>query len=114
VRTALFWLGWFTGVAYLIIGVLGGWWPGHWDDAAALDQILWIVFLVGGGIFLLAGLRIIDRSRWPGAVLVSVGAVAGALVIFWTGVALIVAVALVVLSVLYARRPPPPAAPVGG
>ena len=106
-RKTLFVLGRLTGVAYLIVGLLGGWWPGHWDDAAAIDQILWIVFLVGGGIALLGGLRIIDRSRWPGAILVSVGAVAGALAIFWTGIVLLVAGALVVLSVLYARKAQP-------
>ena len=35
----LFWLGLFVGVAYLIVGVAGAIWPGHWDDAAASDQI---------------------------------------------------------------------------
>ena len=113
-RKTLFVLGWITGVAYVVIGVLGGWWPKHWgDDAAASDQIVWIVLLAGGGLLLLAGLRVIDRSRWPGALLVSVGAVTGALAIFWTGVVLLVAVALVVLSVLYARRGPAPSAAVG-
>ena len=34
-------LGMFTGVAYLIVGVAGAIWPGHWDDAAASDQIVW-------------------------------------------------------------------------
>lgn len=112
VRSALFWLGGLTGVAYVLAGVLGGWWPGHWDDAAAGDQIIWIVLLVGGGVALLAGLRLIERSpRW-GAILVSVGAVAGALVLFWTVIVVVVAVALAVLSVVYGRRlaEPPPSA----
>ena len=104
VRTTLFWLGTITGVAYLVIGALGAWWPGHWDDAAAIDQVLWGALLVGGGMALLTGLRIIDRSpRW-GAILVAVGAVAGALVIFWTVIVIIVAVTLAVLAVIYARR----------
>jgi hypothetical protein len=65
VRSALFWLGTITGIAYLLIGALGAWWPGHWDDAAASDQILWGALLMGGGVALLAGLRIIERSpRW--------------------------------------------------
>ena len=104
VRTALFWLGTITGVAYLGIGALGAWWPGHWDDAAASDQILWGALLIGGGVALLAGLRIIERTpRW-GAILVAVGAVAGALVIFWTVIVILVAVTLAVLAFVYARR----------
>jgi hypothetical protein len=104
VRTALFWLGTITGIAYVVVGALGAWWPDHWDDAAASDQILWGVLLVGGGVALLAGLRIIERSpRW-GAILVAVGAVAGALVIFWTVIVILVAVTLAVLGVVYARR----------
>ena len=91
-RTWLFGLGTVTGIVYLAAGVLGAWWPGHWDDAPASDQVIWAV------------LRLIERSPWLGAVLVSVGAVAGALVVFWTIIVLAVAVALVVLSVVYARR----------
>ena len=104
VRAALFWLGTITGIAYLLIGALGAWWPGHWDDAAASDQVLWGVLLVGGGAALLAGLRIIERlPRW-GAILVAVGAVAGALVIFWTVIVIVVALTVAVLAVVYARR----------
>jgi hypothetical protein len=103
-RTSLFWLGYLTSAAYLFAGIAGGIWPGHWDDTGAADQILWVVLLVGGALLLLAGLRLIERSPWPGAALVSIGAVAGALVIFWTFVVLIAAVALVVLAVVYARR----------
>ena len=48
--------------------------------------------------------RIIERSpRW-GAILVAVGAVAGALVIFWTVIVIVVALTVVVLAVVYARR----------
>jgi hypothetical protein len=97
-------LGTLTGIAYLVIGVVGGLWSSHWEDASASDQIIWIVLLLGGGLLLLAGVRISNRSAWPAAALISVGAVLGALPIFWTGLALLVAIALVVLSVLHARR----------
>ena len=104
VRSALFGLGYVTAAAYLVAGVLGAWWPGHWDDAPAFDQVIWGVLLVGGGVMILAGLRTIERwPRW-GAILVSVGAVAGALVAFWTGIAVVLAMALGVLSVVYGRR----------
>jgi hypothetical protein len=103
---ALLWLGGFTGVAFLAIGIAGGIWPGHWDDAPASDQILWVVFGVGGGLAILAGLRLFARSAWTGAALVSVGAIVGALPIFWAILPLLLAVALIVLSILCARRRP--------
>ena len=97
-------LGMFTGVAYLIVGVAGAIWPGHWDDAAASDQIVWAVLLIAGGLLVLAGLRLLRRAPVRGATLVSIGAVIGALPIFWALLPLLLAVALIVLSVLYARR----------
>jgi hypothetical protein len=81
-----------------------GLWPSVWDDSSAGDQIFWIVFLVGGSLLLLAGLRISLRSPWLAAVLISVGALAGAVPTFWTVLAPIAALTLVVLSIVYARR----------
>ena len=97
-------LGMFTGVAYVIVGVAGAIWPGHWDDAPASDQIVWAVLLIAGGLVVLAGLRTLRRAPVRGATLVSLGAVVGALPIFWALLPLLLAVALIVLSVLYARR----------
>ena len=101
---ALLGLGMFTGIAYLIVGVAGAIWPGHWDEAAASDQILWAVFLIGGGLLVLAGLRLLRDAPGRGATLVSLGAVLGACPIFWALLPLLLAIALLVLSVLYARR----------
>lgn len=101
---ALFGLGVFTAVAYIIVGIAGGIWPGHWDDTGATDQILWVVFGVGGGLILLGGLRLLPRSPIVGATLVSVGAILGALPVFWTLIPLLLALVLIVLSVMYARR----------
>jgi hypothetical protein len=105
-------LGMFTGIAYLVVGVAGAIWPGHWDEAAASDQIVWAVLLIAGGAMVLAGLRMLNRAPARGATLLSIGAVVGALPIFWALLPLLLAVALVVLSVLYARRAarPPEAA----
>ena len=102
-------LGFFVAVAYLLVGIIGGLSLSHWDEASASDQILWVSLLVGGAILILAGLRISRRSPWGAAALISVGALAGALPIFWTLIALVLAVALVVLSLLYARRATSPA-----
>ena len=101
---ALLGLGMFTGIAYLVVGVAGAIWPGHWDEAAASDQILWAVFLTGGGLLVLAGLRFLHRAPHRGATLVSIGAIVGALPIFWALLPLLLAIALLALSVLYARR----------
>ena len=97
-------LGMFTGVAYLIVGVAGAVWPGHWDEAAASDRIIWAVLLITGGLLVLAGLRLLHRAPGRGGTLVSIGAVVGALPIFWALLPLLLAVALIALSVLYARR----------
>jgi hypothetical protein len=97
-------LGFFVAVAYLLVGVIGGLSISHWDEASTSDQVLWVVLLVGGAILLFVGLRISRRSPWGGFALISVGALAGALPIFWTLIAVVLAIALVVLSFLYARR----------
>ena len=99
---ALVVLGFFVAAAYLLVGIIGGLSLSHWDDAS--DQILWVSLLVGGAILIVAGLRISRRSPWGAAALISVGALAGALPIFWTLIAVVLAIALVVLSFLYARR----------
>ena len=97
-------LGAITGVAYVLAGLITGLWPSFWDDSGTGDRIVWIGLLVGGGVLLLAGLRMSARSPWPAAILISLGALAGALATFWTVVVPIVAITLVVLSIMYARR----------
>ena len=106
---ALVVLGFFTAAAYLLVGIIGGLSLSHWDEASASDQILWASLLVGGAILIVAGLRISRRNPWGAAALISIGALAGALPIFWTLIAVVLAIALVVLSFLYARRTTGPA-----
>jgi hypothetical protein len=71
-------LGYLAATTYLVIGLVGGPWPSHWDNASGGDQA---------------------------ALLVSVGAFFGALPIFWTGVALVLAVVIVLLAIRHARAP---------
>lgn len=104
VEQSLVILGFFTAAAYVLVGLIAGLWPSMWDDSGATEQIFWIVFLVGGGLLILAGLRRSRRSPWLAAALISIGAVAGALPLFWTVLAILLAIALIVLSVVYARR----------
>lgn len=98
-------LGYFAAVAYVIVGLVGGLSLPHWVDASASDQAVWIILMVGGAILLVAGLRLFPRSRRGGAVLVSVGAFFGALPIFWSYIALVLAVVIVLLAVRHARGP---------
>jgi len=97
-------LGTFVAAAYVVIGIIGGLLASHWEEASTSDRVIWTVLLVGGGLLLFLGLRMSRRSPWLGALLISIGAVVGALPIFWTLIALVLAAALVVLSVIYARR----------
>ncbi len=97
-------LGTVLGIVYLLAGIVGGAWPSHWEDSSTVDRVLWFIFLAGGGLVLLAGLRLFGRSPSLGAALVSAGALAGALAIFWTIAAPLAAIALVVLSVVCARQ----------
>ena len=103
-RKTLLILGGFVAFAYLVIGIVGALWPGHWDEASAADEIIWDTLLIGGGVAVAVGLWLIDKSPWTGAAFVSIGSVAGGIAIFWALLPVLVAVALVVLSVVYARR----------
>ena len=101
---ALLRLGWVAAIIYLGFGLVLGFLPSHWDEASLTDQVLYIVFLVGGGLLLIAGLRLFSGSPVVGAVLVSIGGLAGAAPLFWTLLLPLVAITLVVLSVLDVRR----------
>lgn len=99
---AIRYLAWFLGLAYVVIGIVG---------AALIDfdsggaRALWLSFLIAGGILLIAGLRLAGRSRWQTFAVLTIGAVLGSLVIFWAVVPAAAAIALIVLTFLWARRP---------
>ena len=93
-----------VAAVWIIVGIVAGLLPSHWEEAAVSDQVIWIVMMVGGGLLILVGLRLFARSPWGSAALISVGAIVGALPIFWTIVALVGAAVLVVWSVIAARR----------
>jgi len=97
-------LGKLAGAAYILVGVVVGALPAVWEDSSTGGRVFWIIFLVGAGVLLFAGLRIFDRSPWAAAALVSVGAIVGGLVLAWSVAAPVIAIALIVLSVVGARR----------
>lgn len=104
VRNALLVLGGLAGAAFVVAGVLGLVLPRNTEGMSISEEVMWFAMLVGGGVLVLAGLRLFLRSPWVAAVLVSVGAVAGSLPLFWTVVLPLMAIALVVLSIVNARR----------
>lgn len=99
-------LGGLLGLTYFLGGVLGGLLFDWDDDGGDNDRVFWVVVLISAAVLLLAGLLVANRSRWAAAALVSIGALAGAVVIFWSIVIPLAAIALVVLSILWARQRP--------
>ena len=105
-RKGLFVHGTAVGVVYILVGVIVGALPAVWEDSSTGGRVFWIIFLVGAGVLVLAGLRVFERSPWAGAALVSVGAIVGGLVLAWSVAAPVAAIVLIVLSVVCARRVP--------
>ena len=91
-------------VFYLLWGLVFGLMPSHWEESGVMDQVLFLVLMIGGSVLLGLGLWVLSRAPWPGAMLISLGGILGALPVFWMLLPLVVAVALVVLSIVYARR----------
>jgi len=90
------------GLAYVLTGIIGG---AFIDFDSSSDRGFWLGFLIGGGVLLLLGLLLADRSRWLTALVLAVGAILGALAIFWTVLPALAALVLIVMAVLWARRP---------
>jgi hypothetical protein len=55
-------------------------------------------------VLVVVGVRLINVRPWVGAALASLGAVGGGISIFWTVAAVLLAIAIVVLSIVAARR----------
>ena len=89
------------GVGYIAAGVVGAALDATGGDRS--DLAFWLLFLVGGGALVLIGTFALG-SPVLSAVCTSVGALAGAVAIFWSVVVPMLALALVVLSIFRARR----------
>ena len=101
------WLAILLVAVYTIVGFVGL----FADIEPTRDRVIFVVLLWGGAFLVLAGLATFASSRWLSAVLVSAGAAAGALAMFWSILVPVAAIALAVLSVIRARQPDtPPAA----
>ena len=96
------WLAVLLALGLLVAAILGVA-LGATEDTS--DTIFWLVFLGGEGMIVLAGVYAFARSSpWLGVVLLAVGAIAGSLALFWSVIVPIVAVVLIVLAALDARR----------
>ena len=89
-RQTLFVLGWLAAALYVLDPLL--------------RRMLFLAALTGFAALVVIGIRTIERRPWPGAALVSVGAVLAGFSLFWTVLAILLAIAIVVLSVVCARR----------
>jgi len=93
------------GVGYIAAGVVGA--VVGVSDGGGSDLAFWLAFLVGGGALVLIGSFRLGSRPMLSAVLTSVGALAGAVAIFWSVIGPVLALALVVLSIVRARRAAP-------
>lgn len=73
------------------------------------DVVFWLAFLWGGAALMLIGQLTRSLSAWPSAVLVSIGAAAGGLPLFWTIIVPLAVAAIVGCSISLARRSAAPA-----
>jgi hypothetical protein len=90
------------GVGYIAAGVAGAAFDVTGGDGS--DLAFWLVFLVGGGALVLIGSFVLGSRPVLSAVLTSVGALAGAVAVFWSVIVPVLALALVVLSIARVRR----------
>ena len=88
--------GWLLAMLFAGIGVIE-----FLDDSGQAFFALVVVVLAAAVV---GGIALIPRRPWPGAVLASLGAVIGAFMLFWSLVAIPLAIAVVVLAVVAARR----------
>jgi len=102
--TAAYWLALVMGIAYAAGGIIG--WIADVTDGDGSDLAFWLLFLLGGAALILAGLFLARRWSWSSALLISLGAAAGALALLWSILAPLLAVVLIALTVSAARHQP--------
>lgn len=93
-------LGWITGLGYVAVAVLE---VVIDSDEELGSRIGFPIFLVVLAVALMAGVQIISKRPRLGAVVASLSALVGAFVLFWTVLAIMLGVAIIVLSVVVAR-----------
>jgi hypothetical protein len=106
--TALVILGSILAGASILLGLIVG---AVADFDQGSDRGFWIAFLVFSGVLIFAGLWLINRSSWLGVALIVCGSILGSIAVFWSVLYPLVAIAVIALAIVWARRsePVPPA-----
>jgi hypothetical protein len=68
------------------------------------SRVLFLSVLALLAVLVVAGIRLLPVHPWTGLAIASIGAVLGGFALFWTGIAILLAVAVVVLGVVCAVR----------
>jgi hypothetical protein len=79
------------------------------DFDTTSDIVFWLGFLWGGAALMLIGQLAPGLAAWPSAALVSIGAAAGGLPLFWTIIVPLAVAAIVACSIRLAQRSAAPA-----
>jgi hypothetical protein len=90
---------------YLIAGAIGI----VADFDSTRDTVFWLIFLWGGAVLMYLGNYVLRHPPMLSASLVSIGAAAGGLALFWTFLVPLAAAVVIALSFALARRPTAPA-----
>jgi hypothetical protein len=93
-------VAWTAALLYVVVGLL----ELVLADGSLAHRIMFAVVLSLFAAVVVAGVGLIDSRPWVGAAIASVGALAGGLALFWTVAAVLLAIGIVVLSILVARR----------
>jgi hypothetical protein len=104
-RSWLLALGVLLALAYLVLGIIIGVFDEEWDSSG--ERAFWLVWTLGGATVLAAGLWLVQRaaSGMVAVALIVIGALMGGVATWWLVITAIVAIAVIVLAVLWARRP---------
>ena len=94
-------VGVLLAAVYITAGFIG-WIVDVGDNS---DLAFWLVFMIGGGVLLLAGLFVVSRWSTLSIVLAALGAIAGAVALFWTIVVPLAALGFIVLAIVARRQP---------
>jgi hypothetical protein len=98
--TAAYWLALVLAACYALAGIIG--WIANAAEGG--DLAFWLGLLLGGAVLILAGLFLAPRWSVTSVVLLGIGGLAGALALWWSVVAPILAIVLIGLAVAAARR----------
>jgi hypothetical protein len=97
------WVAYGLAMLYAIAGGVGLLFA-EFDDTRS--KAIWVVLLWGGAALLLGCIFLANASSWPAAVLMSLGAAAGGLALFWTFLVPVAVAGIIATSFAIVRRSP--------